>query len=116
MTVRYRTPRGNDQRLRGLLRELAQKRRRFGVRRLAVMLRRLGERVTVKRGGRSSGRQARHIGNSEAADGGGLHRGQGAATLSMTRSGQVLCAWPLAEKHLDPLRAYARRLARRANA
>ena len=47
--MRYRTRRGNDQRLRGLLRELAQKRRRFGYRRLAVMLRRLGERVNVKR-------------------------------------------------------------------
>ena len=48
-TVRYRARRGNDQRLRGLLRELAQKRRRFGYRRLAVMLQRLGERVNVKR-------------------------------------------------------------------
>ena len=48
-TVRYRARRGNDQRLRGLLRELAQTRRRFGYRRLAVMLQRLGERVNVKR-------------------------------------------------------------------
>ena len=48
-TVRYRARRGNDQRLRGLLRELAQKRRRFGYRRLAAMLQRLGERMNVKR-------------------------------------------------------------------
>jgi len=49
--VPYRTRRGNDQRLRGLLRELTQQRRRFGYRRLAVMLQmqRLGERVNVKR-------------------------------------------------------------------
>ena len=48
-TVRYRAQRGNDQRLCGLLCELAQTRRRFGYRRLAVMLQRLGERVNVKR-------------------------------------------------------------------
>ncbi len=35
--------------MRRLLRELAQKRRRLGYRRLAAMLRRLGERVNVKR-------------------------------------------------------------------
>ena len=48
-TVGYRARRGNDQRLRGLLCELAQKRRLFGYRRLAVMLQRLGERVNLKR-------------------------------------------------------------------
>jgi len=47
--VRYRARRGNDQHQRGLLRELAQKRRRFCYRQLAVMLRRLGERMNVKR-------------------------------------------------------------------
>ena len=41
--------RGNNQRLRGLLRELAQQRLRFGYRRLAVILQRLAERVNVKR-------------------------------------------------------------------
>jgi putative transposase len=47
--VRYRARCGNDQHKRGLLRELAQKRRRFCYRQLAVMLRRLGERMNVKR-------------------------------------------------------------------
>ncbi len=48
-TVRYRARRCCDQRLHGLLRELAKKRRRLGYRRLAAMLQRLGERMNVKR-------------------------------------------------------------------
>lgn len=48
-SVRYRTRRATDQRLRGLLRELAQKRLRFGYRRLCALLRRQGERVNHKR-------------------------------------------------------------------
>ena len=48
-TVRYHARGGNDQRLRGLLRELAQKRLCFGYRWLATMLRCLGERVNLKR-------------------------------------------------------------------
>jgi len=48
-SVRYRARRPSDQRLRGLLRELAAQRRRFGYRRLWVLLRQRGERVNKKR-------------------------------------------------------------------
>jgi transposase InsO family protein len=48
-SVRYRTRRGTDLRLRGLLRELAQRRPRFGYRRLCALLRRSGERINPKR-------------------------------------------------------------------
>lgn len=48
-SLRYRARRPTDARLRGLLRELAQKRPRFGYRRLWVLLRRQGERVNKKR-------------------------------------------------------------------
>ena len=48
-TVRYRARRGNDQRLRGLLRTLAEQNARYGYRRLHALLRRRGERVNKKR-------------------------------------------------------------------
>lgn len=48
-SARYRARRSNDQRLRSRLRELAQKRRRFGYRRLWALLVQQGERVNKKR-------------------------------------------------------------------
>jgi len=48
-SVRYRSRRGSDLRLRGLLRDLARRRPRFGYRRLHALLRRQGERVNLKR-------------------------------------------------------------------
>ncbi|MBL9042924.1 MAG: IS3 family transposase [Myxococcales bacterium] len=47
--VRYRSRRRTDQRLRGLLRTLAEQRPRYGYRRLHALLRRRGERVNKKR-------------------------------------------------------------------
>ena len=49
MTVRYRSRRGADLLLRERLRRLAHERRRFGYRRLHVLLRREGFRVNHKR-------------------------------------------------------------------
>jgi putative transposase len=49
MTVRYRSCRGNDAELRARLRDLAHERRRFGYRRLHVLLRREGFIVNHKR-------------------------------------------------------------------
>ena len=43
--IRYRSCRPSDTELRGQLRELANGRRRFGYRRLFVLLRKLGDRV-----------------------------------------------------------------------
>lgn len=48
-SVRYRRRRLSDHRLRQLLRELAQQRRRFGYRRLWALLRQRGEQVNLKR-------------------------------------------------------------------
>ena len=48
-SVRYEAKRSGDQELRERLRELAGQRRRFGYRRLHVMLRREGEVVNHKR-------------------------------------------------------------------
>jgi putative transposase len=48
-TCRYRRRRGEDQRLRVRLRELAEARRRFGYRRLQVLLQREGWQVNHKR-------------------------------------------------------------------
>ncbi len=48
-SLRYRARRPSDHRLRGLLRELAGQRRRFGYRRLWALLRQRGEPVNLKR-------------------------------------------------------------------
>jgi putative transposase len=48
-TVRYRSRRPADSELRGRLRELANQRRRFGYRRLFILLRREGERSGINR-------------------------------------------------------------------
>jgi putative transposase len=48
-TARYRPRRSGDQELRERLRELAGERRRFGYRRLHVMLKREGQMVNHKR-------------------------------------------------------------------
>ena len=48
-TCRYRRRRGEDQRLRVRLRELAEARRRFGYRRLQILLQREGWQVNHKR-------------------------------------------------------------------
>lgn len=48
-SLRYRTRKRTDQRLRGLLRTLAEQRPRYGYRRLHALLRRRGERVNKKR-------------------------------------------------------------------
>ena len=48
-SIRYRARRGDDAALRGWLRELAQQRRRFGYRRLHILLRREGVRINRKR-------------------------------------------------------------------
>jgi putative transposase len=47
--VRYRSRRRPETELRGRLRELANERRRFGYRRLFILLRREGERAGVNR-------------------------------------------------------------------
>ena len=49
MTMRYRATRGNDASLRERMKAIAQERRRFGYRRLHVLLRRKGFRVRVAR-------------------------------------------------------------------
>jgi len=49
MTMRYRATRGNDASLRERMKAIAQERRRFGYRRLHVLLRREGFRVNHKR-------------------------------------------------------------------
>ena len=48
-SVRYRSQRGDDAALRGRLRELARQRRRFGYRRLHILLLREGVRVNRKK-------------------------------------------------------------------
>ncbi len=48
-SVRYRPRRGGDAALRGRLRELAQQRRRFGYRRLHILLLREGVKINRKR-------------------------------------------------------------------
>ncbi len=48
-SIRYRSQRGGDAALRGRLRELAQQRRRFGYRRLHILLLREGVKVNRKR-------------------------------------------------------------------
>ena len=49
MTMRYKPTRGNDASLRERMKAIAQERRRFGYRRLHVLLRREGFRVNHKR-------------------------------------------------------------------
>ena len=49
MTMRYRATRGNDASLRERMKAIARERRRFGYRRLHVLLRRKGFRVRVAR-------------------------------------------------------------------
>jgi putative transposase len=49
MTVRYKTKRPDDQALRGRLTGLARERRRFGYRRLHVLLKREGHKVNHKK-------------------------------------------------------------------
>lgn len=49
MTMRYKSSRGNDASLRERMKAIAQERRRFGYRRLHVLLRREGFRVNHKR-------------------------------------------------------------------
>ena len=48
-SVRYRSRRGDDAALRGWLRELARQRRRFGYRRLHILLLRDGVRINRKK-------------------------------------------------------------------
>jgi putative transposase len=57
MMVRYRSSRPPDTELRARLRELANERRRFGYRRLFVLLRREGERSGINRIHRLYGRK-----------------------------------------------------------
>ena len=62
--IRYRSPRPPDTALRTRLRDLANQRRRFGYRRLFILLRREGETSGIKShlpalpGGRADGPQA----------------------------------------------------------
>ena len=48
-SVRYRSTRGDDAELRAKLRELANQRRRFGYRRLHILLRREGVMINKKK-------------------------------------------------------------------
>ncbi len=58
MSVRYRARRPDDSQLRARLRELANQRRRFGYRRLFILLRRDGEMAGINRICRLYGKRA----------------------------------------------------------